>query len=177
MKGNIQYSVLIVVILAIFADMLMYGLVVPFLPVHAESLGASQSEIGLLFSSYALSLFVATPFFGALADKMGRKKLLVLGLMALAVTTLIYAFATSFWVLVLARLLQGFAAAIPWTAGLALLAEVFQKEERGKALGLAMSGQAGGVLLGPPIGGWLYEFGGYHFPFSLLQGLHLLSRF
>ncbi|WP_339164769.1 MFS transporter [Siminovitchia sp. FSL H7-0308] len=174
MKGNIQYSVLIVVILAIFADMLMYGLVVPFLPVHAESLGASQSEIGLLFSSYALSLFVATPFFGALADKMGRKKLLVLGLMALAVTTLIYAFATSFWVLVLARLLQGFAAAIPWTAGLALLAEVFQKEERGKALGLAMSGQAGGVLLGPPIGGWLYEFGGYHFPFFIATGIALI---
>lgn len=65
MNRNIKYSVLIVMILAIFADMLMYGLVVPFLPVHADSLGASQSEIGLLFSSYALSLFVATPFFGA----------------------------------------------------------------------------------------------------------------
>ncbi|WP_163582538.1 MFS transporter [Gracilibacillus saliphilus] len=175
MNRNVKSSVLIVVVLAIFADMLMYGLVVPFLPVHAESLGASQSEIGLLFASYALALFVATPFFGALADKVGRKKLLILGLFALAATTLIYAFATSFWVLVLARLLQGFAAAIPWTAGLALLAEVFQKEERGKAMGMAMSGQAGGVLMGPPIGGWLYEFGGYHFPFFIATGIALIT--
>lgn len=73
MNQKVKSSVLVVVILAIFADMLMYGLVVPFLPVHAESLGASQSEIGLLFASYALALFVATPFFGALADKVGRK--------------------------------------------------------------------------------------------------------
>ncbi|SMO95149.1 MFS transporter [Melghirimyces algeriensis] len=174
MNQKVKSSVLVVVILAIFADMLMYGLVVPFLPVHAESLGASQSEIGLLFASYALALFVATPFFGALADKVGRKKLLVFGLIALAVTTLIYAFATSFWVLFLARLLQGFAAAIPWTAGLALLAEVFPKEERGKAMGMAMSGQAVGVLLGPPIGGWLYELGGYHFPFFTATGIALI---
>lgn len=174
MNKNGKASVLAVVILAIFSDMLMYGLVVPFLPVHAESLGASQSQIGILFSSYALALFVATPFFGALSDKVGRKKLLVWGLIALAVTTLLYAFASSFWVLVLARLLQGFAAAIPWTAGLALLAEVFPKEERGKAMGLAMSGQAGGVLLGPPIGGWLYDLGGYRFPFFTATGIALI---
>ncbi|WP_100330771.1 MFS transporter [Bacillus xiapuensis] len=175
MNRTVKSAVLTVVILAIFADMLMYGLVVPFLPIHAESVGASQSEIGLLFSSYALALFIATPFFGALADKVGRKKLLVLGLIALAVTTLIYAFASSFWLLVLARLLQGFAAAIPWTAGLALLAEVFSKEERGKAMGMAMSGQAGGILLGPPIGGWLYDFGGYQFPFFVATGIALIT--
>ncbi|WP_078394738.1 MFS transporter [Shouchella patagoniensis] len=171
----IKSSVLFVVILAIFADMLMYGLVVPFLPIYAESLGASQSEIGLLFASYAIALFISTPIFGALADRVGRKKLLVIGLIALAITTIIYALSTSFWILVLARLLQGFAAAIPWTAGLALLAEVFTKEERGKAMGIAMSGQAGGVLLGPPIGGWLYEFGGYSFPFFIATGIALLA--
>lgn len=168
-------SVLIIVILVIFADMLMYGLVVPFLPIHAEELGASQSEIGLLFGSYALALFIATPIIGALADRTGRKKLLAIGLIALAATTLIYAFSTSYWVLVLARFLQGVAAAIPWTAGLALLAEVFPQEERGKAVGTAMSGQAGGVLLGPPIGGWLYEFGGYSFPFFVATGIALAT--
>ncbi|OEH92363.1 MFS transporter [Bacillus solimangrovi] len=70
--------VVFVIMLAIFTDMLMYGLVVPFLPIHAESLGASQSEIGLLFASYAIALFVATPLFGALADRIGRKKLIEL---------------------------------------------------------------------------------------------------
>lgn len=167
--------IVLVIMVAIFTDMLMYGLVVPFLPIHAKSLGVSQSEIGFLFASYAIALFIATPIFGGLADRMGRKKLIVLGLIGLAITTIVFAFATNFWLLVLARTLQGVAAAIPWTAGLALLAEVFSKEERGKAMGMAMSGQAGGVLLGPPLGGWLFELGGYQLPFFVAAGIALLA--
>lgn len=168
-------KVLTVVIIAIFTDMLMYGLVVPFLPIYAESLGASQSEIGLLFASYAIALFAGTPIFGALADRVGRKKLLVCGLLGLALTTTVFAFAANFWVLVTARFLQGISASIPWTAGLALLAETFPQEERGKAMGTAMSGQAGGVLLGPLIGGWLFEWGGYKLPFFTATGVAALA--
>lgn len=174
MKAS-KKMVLLVIMIAIFTDMLMYGLIVPFLPIHAESLGASQSEIGLLFASYAIALFIATPIFGALADRIGRKKLIIVGLIGLAITTLVFAFATNFLFLVVARSLQGVAAAIPWTAGLALLAEVFPKEERGKAMGMAMSGQAGGVLLGPPFGGWLFELGGYQLPFFVAAGIALLA--
>ncbi|MFJ7951417.1 MFS transporter [Lysinibacillus sp. NPDC096418] len=167
--------VVIVIMITIFTDMLMYGLVVPFLPMHAEYLGASQSEIGFLFASYAIALFIATPIFGALADRMGRKKLIVLGLIGLAITTIVFAFATNFLLLILARSLQGVAAAIPWTAGLALLAEVFSKEEHGTAMGMAMSGQASGVLLGPLLGGWLFELGGYQLPFFVAAGMALLA--
>ena len=105
---------------------------------------------------------------------MGRKKTFGIRPYGISSNNFNICFRYKFWVLVMARLLQGFAAAIPWTAGLALLAEVFQKEERGKALGLAMSGQAGGVLLGPPIEGWLYEFGGYPFPFFIATGIALI---
>lgn len=174
-SNPLKKSVLLVVIVAIFADMLMYGIIVPFLPLHAESLGASQSEIGLLFASYAIALFIATPFVGALADRLGRKKMLVAGLIVLSATTLVYAFSSSFWVLVLARAMQGVAAAAPWTAGLSLLAEVFPANERGRAMGIAMSGQAGGILLGPPAGGWLYEWGGYRLPFLIAAGIALLA--
>lgn len=151
----------------------MYGLVVPFLPIYAGTIGISQSEIGLLFASYAIALFIATPIFGGVADRIGRKKLLVLGLFCLSITTVVYAFATHFWFLVMARFLQGIAASIPWTAGLALLAESHSPEERGKAMGIAMSGQAGGVLLGPPLGGWLFDLGGYQLPFFVAAGITL----
>ncbi|MDA7027722.1 MFS transporter [Bacillus sp. CLL-7-23] len=167
--------VLSVVMVAIFTDMLMYGLVVPFLPIYAETLGASQSKIGLLFASYAIALLISTPIFGAIADRVGRKKLLVFGLVSLAMTTMVYALAFNFWVLVLARFLQGVAASIPWTAGLSLLAENFPQEERGKAMGTAMSSQAGGVLLGPLLGGWLYEWGGYQAPFFIAVGIALIA--
>ncbi len=70
---NKQKAALIVVGLAVFIDMLIYGLVVPILPRYADSLGATQTEIGFLFSSYAIALFIATPIFGLLTDRIGRK--------------------------------------------------------------------------------------------------------
>jgi MFS family permease len=70
---NKQKAALMVVGLAVFIDMLIYGLVVPILPRYADSLGATQTEIGFLFSSYAIALFIATPVFGLLTDRIGRK--------------------------------------------------------------------------------------------------------
>lgn len=173
--SNTKRNVLLVVGLAVFIDMFIYGLIVPILPMYATSLGISQTEIGLLFSSYAITLFIATPFLGMISDRIGRKAPLLFGLIGLCVTTLLFIFATSFWMLVLARSLQGIAAAATWTAGLALLAEIHPEAERGKAMGLALSGQAAGTLLGPTIGGWLYEWGGYQLPFLVAAALALLD--
>ncbi|MFS0553167.1 MFS transporter [Brevibacillus sp. 179-C9.3 HS] len=172
--ARMQKSALLVIGLAVFIDMLIYGMIVPILPRYATSLGASQTEIGLLFSSYAITLFVATPIFGALSDRIGRRGPMLWGLLGLAAATLLFAFADSFWLLVLARAMQGIAAAVTWTAGLALLADIFPSEERGKAMGLALSGQAAGTLMGPSVGGWLYELGGYQTPFLFAAGLALL---
>lgn len=164
---NKQKAALMVVGLAVFIDMLIYGLVVPILPRYADSLGATQTEIGFLFSSYAIALFIATPVFGLLTDRIGRKTPLLWGLIGLIASTLMFAIAHTFWLLVVARALQGIAAAMTWTAGLALLADLYPSEERGKAMGLALSGQAAGTLLGPTIGGWLYQWGSYQLPFTL----------
>ncbi|MGM7683866.1 MFS transporter [Cytobacillus sp. Hm23] len=168
-------TVLFIVSIAIFTDMLMYGLVVPFLPIYATDLGASQSFVGILFASYAIALFIATPFSGALADRIGRKKMITIGLLGLGVTTIVFAMSTTLWLLVVARALQGVAASIPWSAGLAFVADVFPSEERGKAMGIAISGQSAGVLFGPLFGGWLFELGGYKLPFFVAGGISLLT--
>ncbi|KWX82648.1 permease [Paenibacillus riograndensis] len=160
-----QKAALFVVGIAIFLDMLIYGLVVPILPKYASALGASQTEIGLLFGSYAIALFIATPIFGALSDRIGRRGPMLWGLLGLAAATLLFAFAEEYWMLIAARALQGLAAAITWTSGLAILADLYPSEERGKAMGLALSGQAAGILLGPSLGGWMYQLGGYKLPF------------
>lgn len=68
-----QKSVLLVVTLAIFTDMLLYGMIVPILPDYAENLGISQTAIGILFGSYAAALLIATPIFGVVSDKFGRR--------------------------------------------------------------------------------------------------------
>ena len=95
---------------------------------------------------------------GLLTDRHGRRGPLLAGLVGFALATLLFATATTFPQLLVARALQGVAAAITWTAGLALLAEVVPALERDRAMGLALSGQAAGMLLGPVVGGWLYQW-------------------
>lgn len=168
-------AALFVVAIAIFTDMLIYGLVVPILPGYASSLGISQTAIGFLFSSYAITLFIATPIFGLLSDRIGRRGPMLWGLLGLAAATILFSFANSYMLLIVARALQGIAAAVTWTAGLALLADLYPPKERGKAMGIALSGQAAGTLLGPTVGGWFYELGGYQAPFLFAAGLALFD--
>jgi multidrug resistance protein len=158
-------TALVLVSIAIFIDMLVYGMIVPILPTYATDLGASQTAIGILFACYAIGLLVATPFFGALSDRVGRRGPLLAGLGGLGLATLLFAFASSLSGLIAARLLQGLAAAATWTAGLALLADLFPPEKRGAAMGTAMGGMVAGTLVGPPFGGLLFEWGGYGIPF------------
>ncbi|MCL6459676.1 MAG: MFS transporter [Gorillibacterium sp.] len=172
---RMQTSALVVVAIAVFVDMMVYGMVVPILPQYALSLGATQAEIGLLFGSYAFTLLLAAPLFGILSDRIGRKGPMLWGLLGLGGATLLFMFADSYWMLVHARMLQGVAAAVTWTAGLALLADLFPPESRGKVMGLALSGQAAGTLLGPAVGGWLFQWGGYHAPFLFAAGIALLD--
>ena len=166
---------LFVVTLAVFTDMFIHGMIVPILPIYAGSLGISQTALGFLFGSYALALLITTPIFGMISDKLGRRGPMLWGILGLAAATLLFAFANTFWFLLLARILQGCAAAITWTAGLALLADFYPSEERGQAMGIALSGQAMGILVGPSLGGWLYQIGGYMFPFFVAAGLGVLD--
>ncbi|WP_229720342.1 MFS transporter [Oceanobacillus neutriphilus] len=170
-----QKSVLLVVTLAIFTDMLLYGMIVPILPDYAENLGISQTAIGILFGSYAAALLIATPIFGVVSDKFGRRGPMLWGILGLGVATLLFAFANTFWLLLLCRVLQGIAAAATWTSGLALLADFYPSKERGKVMGIALSGQAVGTLLGPAFGGWLYQLGGYMLPFFIAAGIALID--
>lgn len=166
-----QKIALIVVTFAIFTDMLVYGLIVPVLPKYASELGASQAAIGLMFASYAIAFLAATPVFGIVSDKIGRRSPMLLGLFGLAAATLLFAFSEDFNTLVLARSLQGISAAATWTAGLALLADMFPSTQRQQAIGLALFGSAAGTLLGPSFGGILFDLGGYRIPFLAAAGM------
>jgi multidrug resistance protein len=160
-----------VVVIAIFTDMVLYSLVVPILPRYAVSLGASQLAIGVLFASYAIALLVALPILGMVSDRIGRRGPMLWGLVGLGGSTLLFAVANTYALLLLARLLQGMAGAVTWTAGLALITDVYPAEQRGKALGAALSATAVGGLVGPALGGVLYDLGGYRLPFLVVAGL------
>ena len=168
-------AALLVVALALFTDTLLYYLLVPLLPAYARSYGLSQMGIGVLFGSYSVSLLLGTYPLGRLADRVGRRAPMVGGLVGLFASTLLFAFARSYPLLIFARVLQGLSATATWTAGMALLADHYPPEARGKAMGTAFAFANLGVLLGPPIAGYLSQRFGLRAPFLVAAGLVLLD--
>lgn len=162
---------LALVVFATFTDTVAYSVAVPILPDLTRRLGASATTIGLLFASFGVTLLAAAIPAGALSDRVGRRGPLVGALAALAVATLAFAFADSLAALFVARLAQGAADAITWVVGLALIADVYPSSERGRATGIVMSGASAAFIVGPSLGGWLYELGGMRLPFLVVTGM------
>jgi DHA1 family solute carrier family 18 vesicular amine transporter 1/2 len=157
--------VLALVTYATFTDIVAYAIAAPVLPDLSRKLGASPTTIGLLFSSFGVTLLCVSIPMGAVSDRVGRRRPLVGGLVVLSAATLLFAVAGDLPLLFTARLLQGAADAVTWVVGLALLADVYEPAERGRATGIVMSGTGFGFMIGPSLGGWLYEMGGMRLPF------------
>lgn len=86
----------------------------------------------------------------------------------------VFAFGRSYSVLFLARALQGIGSSCSSVSGMGMLAERYPDDkERGNAMGIALGGLALGVLIGPPFGGFMYEFVGKSAPFLILSALAL----
>ena len=153
-----------VVAFALFMDYLIYGLLVPLTP-YSPAYGESEDHIGLLYAGYSVGVLAATPLFGYLGDRIGCRRPMIYGVILSATALALFWLAPTFYLLLLGRLFQGAAAAATWTAGLALIAEHFPAK-RVEMIGYALMGSTAGSLLGPIIGGSLYEVGGYALPFA-----------
>jgi DHA1 family solute carrier family 18 vesicular amine transporter 1/2 len=160
---------------ACFTDIVAYSIAVPVLPDLSRQLGASPTIIGLLFGSFgATMLFVSMPM-GAVSDRIGRKGPMLGGLVALAASTLFFAYARALPALFIARLVQGAADAITWVVGFALIADMHAPEERGRVTGIILGGTSLAYMVGPSIGGWLYEIGGIRAPFLVVTGMTVVT--
>jgi multidrug resistance protein len=171
---NSRGAAVALVTLATFTDLVAYSICVPVLPDFARRLGASATMIGLLFASFGATLVAVGVPTGALSDRVGRKLPLVGGMLALAASTAAFAVADSLPQLFAARLMQGAADGVTWVVGLALVADLYGPEERGRVMGYVMSGTSVGIIVGPSIGGWMYELGGVTLPFAFASALSLV---
>jgi MFS family permease len=130
-----------------------------------------------LFASSAVTLLITVPLAVWLCRRLGAVWVLRLGAAGLAVTQLLYAQATATWELFAARGVQGAAGGVAWVAGLALIAAAYPAGRRGWALGIAMTGASLGTLVGPPLGGILFAWGGLRCPFYAASAWTLLLTF
>ncbi|KAI8927974.1 major facilitator superfamily domain-containing protein [Entophlyctis helioformis] len=172
-----SYAVVLVVALALFTDMAVYGVVIPTLPrIIVDRLGLDEECLGVLISAHAAGLILIAPTIGILSDRLGNRKMpMVLGLIGLLLTTLLFAYGTSFTHLLLARMGQGISGGVSWTLGFCMLADVFPHDKLGTIMGSVLMANTVGSVVGPPLGGVLLEFLGETAPFLFCAGLVLLD--
>src|SRR5580765_674336 len=137
----------------VLVDTMFYAALTPLLPHYSDDLGLSKTSAGILAGSYAFGALVAGIPAGMLATRLGVKPTMLIGLGGMTLTTALFGFAHSVWLLDTARFLQGAASSFSWTAGLAWLIADAPANARGKLIGSAMGVAIFGAMLGPVIGG------------------------
>ena len=154
MKGNASA----VLFTAVLVDMVGFGIVIPVLPFYATSFGASPFEVTALFAAYSAMQVVATPVWGRVSDRRGRRPLLIAGLFASAVSHLIFGLANSVALLFASRMAAGAAGGTIAVAH-AYIADTTTTEDRAHHMGLVGAAAGLGVMIGPAIGGFVSQWG------------------
>jgi MFS family permease len=156
-------------------DLLGATMVFPQIPFYALHFNASPTFIGIIFASFFLAQLLSAPIWGRISDHYGRRPALLIGLSALGLGYLIFAFANSIWMLLLARMIQG---AGGGTTGVtqAYVADTVRPEDRARSLGWLSAGTNVGTMVGPAIGSFL-AYKGHAAPAiaaAILTGINLI---
>ncbi len=152
-----------------------FSSIFPFLPLYIEDLGTStglsvEFLAGMVFSAQAFTMMLAAPFWGALADRYGRKLMVQRATFGGAGIILLMGFAQSAEQLVLLRAIQGVITGV-FAALTTLAAASAPRDRTGYALGLVQVGLWGGVSVGPLIGGVMADAFGYRSAFVVTSAL------
>ena len=148
-------SVLVVGLLAIVIDNTVLNVALKTIANPVGGLGASQSELEWAINSYTL-VFAGLLFtFGVLGDRIGRKRMLIAGLVLFGIGSLLSAYSHSPDQLIAARAAMGLGGAAVMPQTLSIISNVFEPRERARAIGIWASAVGIGVAIGPVLGGLL----------------------
>ena len=164
---NILSFVLLVVSLG-------YGIFSPILPFYIESMGASGTELGLLNASYAVMRLIFGPIWGSISDRIGRKRILMVGILGFGITMVWFGLATQLWMLFAARILAGILSSATAPTTMAYIGDNAPEGELSKGLGRLSAAGGIGAILGPLLGG-LVASDSLSTPFFIAAGLAGIS--
>ncbi|MDP2637775.1 MAG: MFS transporter [Candidatus Levybacteria bacterium] len=145
--------------LTVFINIIGFGMVFPLLPFFAETLHASPLQIGLIAATFSIGQFLASPFFGRLSDRFGRKPIIMFSLVASIISFVMLAEINSLIFVFLARFLNGISSAANFPVAQSYIADITTKEERTKYMGRISGMFSFGFVFGPVFGGVLGTYG------------------
>jgi len=151
------------ILISVMLDSMGIGLIMPVMPqliqeVEGQGLGAAAVWGGILATVYAAMQFLFGPTVGSLSDRFGRRPVLIISLVVMAMHYVLMALAQMMWLLIIGRIIGGITAATQATSA-AYMADISKPEEKAANFGLIGAAFGMGFVLGPMIGGVLAEYG------------------
>ncbi|MEH6829290.1 MAG: TCR/Tet family MFS transporter [Sulfitobacter sp.] len=165
---------IIFIMLTVMIDAMGIGLIIPVMPDLIQEVGGgtlAQAAIwgGIMSTTFAVMQFLFGPVMGGLSDRFGRRPVLLIALVVMALDYVLMALASALWVLLLGRIIGGITAATQSTAT-AYMADISAPHERAARFGLVGAAFGAGFVIGPVVGGLLAEYG-TRAPFWVAAGL------
>jgi MFS family permease len=161
--------------LAMFFFMTSFNLILPELNNYISILDGADKK-GLIITLFTISAAISRPFSGKLADTIGRKKVIYLGIICSFFVMLIYPFSCSVLFFLILRFLHGFSAGFAPTGATALLTDLIPEKSRGHAMGIWGTFISLGIGVGQTLGSWIYLSFGFTILF-LIGALFSLIAF
>jgi MFS transporter, DHA1 family, tetracycline resistance protein len=150
-------SVLSIIFVTIFLDLMGFGLIIPILPFYVQGYDISPTYVTLLSAVYSAMQLLASPILGRLSDRVGRKPVILMSIVCIAAGYLCFAQANTWLTLMLARALSGLGAGNLGVAQ-AMIADLSTNENRTRNMGLIGVAFGLGFILGPAVGGLLSQY-------------------
>jgi MFS transporter, DHA1 family, multidrug resistance protein len=170
---NNQKNILIL-FFTLIVVMLGFGIVIPILPFYVKSFGASGSALGALMAVYGILQFIFAPLWGSLSDRIGRKPVLMIGVLGNAIAQLLFGLSTHLWMLFAARALAGMLSVATLPTAMAYISDSTTQKNRSSGMGMVGAAMGIGMVLGPGMGGLLAKLS-LSFPFFLASALSLAA--
>lgn len=167
----------IILLLAMSVGLMMtgFGIIMPVFARRLGEFGSGVEALGLMTMSFALAQFIAAPFMGSLADRIGRRPLILVALAAFAVSNVGFLLAPSTAIFTLVRAIEGGFTAGLFPAALGIIADIVPDERRAQSVGIVMGSYGAGFIFGPTLGGFLYDGFGFAAPFVVSAALATLA--
>jgi len=174
---QIKKKIFFILFVSIFSCMLGVGIIVPILPIYAETLGATGLWLGAIFAGFSLSRTISMPLVGRFSDRFGRKRFISFGLLVYTLSSLGYIYANSALQLVVVRIIQGLSSAMIIPIAMAFIGDISPSDKEGSYMGLFTIALFLGFGCGPLLGGLTKDLISMEADFLIMGGLCLLAFF